>query len=551
MYYTKYRPQKFSEMGRTNEVADVLLKQIKSGKTAHAYLLVGPRGTGKTTVARILAKSLNCEKPKANGDPCDKCSNCNSIKEGSFIDLIEIDAASNRGIDDIRDLKDKIRLAPTMGRNKVYIIDEVHMLTTEAFNALLKTLEEPPTKTTFILCTTEEHKVPATIKSRCQTFKFKRPTVKQIVLVLKEIAKGEDIKISDDGLTKIAEASMGDYRGASVLLEQVHEGDINVDTLLSLGSKKKYVECVGFLLNSEVSKALDVVSEVYNEGIDLYVWVGELLKYLRTMLFIKSGVSDAMTDVTAEVLDEVEEQAKKVDTKWLVKATNILLEAHKNIRSSFIPQLPLEIAVVEICSKENREEESKNRKKPEKSPEISGSKGKGISIAKETVVKSVKNKKEGSSGAKKVVKSKVSVKSTGKSKKKENVDEKPMVPFKDIEKNWSKFVKESRTLNHSLTALLNLCKPTEVNGKSIIVEVFYPFHKERLESVRTRKLIEGLSESVFGTPLNFKCILSKEKPKKLKKKELEALTDLNVVVPSKVDGKSILETFDGGLPIVG
>lgn len=547
MYYTKYRPQKFSEMKRTNEVADVLSKQVASGKTAHAYLLVGPRGTGKTTIARILAKSLNCTKPKSNGDPCDKCSNCNSIKEGSFIDLIEIDAASNRGIDDIRDLKDKIRLAPTMGKNKVYIIDEVHMLTTEAFNALLKTLEEPPGKTTFILCTTEEHKIPDTIKSRCQVFKFKRPSIKQIVLALNQIADGEGIKISDEDLTRIAEASMGDYRGASVLLEQVHEGDISVDTLLSLSSKKKYVECVDYLLASDSTKALSIVSEVYNEGIDLYVWVGELLKYLRSMLFIKSGVSDPMTDMTSEVLDEINEQSKRVDVRWLIKSTNILLEAHKNIRSSFISQLPVEIAVVEICSNVGGSDDRGNSVRVSHKPS-------GNSTSKDNPVaaqpKEVsKNKKEEENLASSTKEPATSLKDDGVSKKLKR--EKPAVDFKIIEKNWSKFVKESKDLNHSLTALLNLCKPTEVDGKFIVVEVFYPFHKERLESVRTRKLIEGLCESIFGEPLSFRCVLSKEKPKKLKKKELEALTDLNVVVPSKVDGKSILEAFDGGLPIVG
>ncbi len=533
MYYTKYRPQKFSEMGKTNEIADILAKQVQTRKTVHAYLMVGPRGTGKTTIARILAKSLNCEKPKANGDPCDKCSNCTSIKEGSFIDLIEIDAASNRGIDDIRDLKDKIRLAPTMGKNKVYIIDEVHMLTTEAFNALLKTLEEPPRNTTFILCTTEEHKIPATIKSRCQIFKFKRPNIKQIVSVLKEVAEGEEIKISEEDLQKIAEASMGDYRGACVLLEQVHEGDVDVNTLLSLSSKKKYVECVGYLLDSKVSNALDIVSEVYGEGIDLYVWVGELLKYLRSMLFVKSGVSDTMTDTTVEVLDEIKEQAKKVDVKWLVNSTNILLEAHKNIRSSFIPQLPVEIAVVEICtqnSKDLPDEKENNEPIPPKKPTVVKLEETDYSVPKST---------------RKITEESEDVKPNAKS------NDKPAIPFKEIEKKWDKFVKDSKDLNHSLTALLTLCKPINVEGKSIIVEVFYPFHKERLESARTRKLIEGLSESIFGQGLNFKCVLSKEKPKKLKKSELEALTDLNVVVPSGVDGKSILEAFDGGLPIMG
>ena len=559
MYYTKYRPQKFSEMGNGNEIADIISKQVQSGKTAHAYLMVGPRGTGKTTIARILAKALNCEKIKPNGDPCDKCSNCVSIREGSFIDLIEIDAASNRGIDDIRDLKDKIRLAPTMGRNKVYIIDEVHMLTTEAFNALLKTLEEPPKKTTFILCTTEEHKVPATIKSRCQVFKFKRPTVKQIVSVLKSMATSEGIDTSQEDLTKIAEASAGDYRGASVLLEQVQEGDVDVNTLLNLSSKKKYVECVGYLLNSDVKKALDVVSDVYGEGIDLYVWVGEFLKYLRSMLLIKSGISDPSTDTTVEVLDEINDQAKKTDLKWLVRTINILLEAHKNIRSSFIAQLPIEIAVVEICSsgksdfkdKEDIPRSPLNSDKSESEKNYSTPKSTKVIDSPEHSEKEKKNEiKELASKKDKKESDKESseeVFSEEKNEKKES----PVIPFKKIEKDWSKFVKDSKDLNHSLMALLTLCKPINVEGKSVIVEVFYPFHKERLESARTRKLLEGLSESVFGEKMNFKCVLSKEKPKKMKKSELEALTDLNVVVPSGVDGKSILEAFDGGLPIMG
>ena len=523
MYYTKYRPQKFSEMSKTSDVAGILAKQVQTGKTAHAYLMVGPRGTGKTTTARILAKALNCEKLKANGDPCDKCSNCLSIKEGSFIDLIEIDAASNRGIDDIRELKDKIKLAPTMGKTKVYIIDEVHMLTPEAFNALLKTLEEPPRKTVFILCTTEDHKVPSTIKSRCQILRFKRPTIEQIVSVLKEVAKGEEIKISDEDLIKIAEASMGDYRGACVLLEQVHEGDVDVNTLLSLSSKKKYVECVDFLLDSDVSGALNIVSEVYNEGIDLYVWIGEFLKYLRSMLFIKSGVSDIVTDATVEISDKIKEQAKKADIKWLTDCISILLDAHKNIKNSFIPQLPVEIAVIRICSK-NFEKDYKKNDCCESENNLSNKTGPTVKTEKVSVSSKLKA---------------------------ESKEEKSSISFAKIEKNWGKFIKDSKELNHSLNALLNLCKPIGLEGKSIIVEVFYPFHKERLESASTRKLIAGLSKEVFGVDLNFKCVLSKEKPKKFSKDESGKLTDLNVINPKDVNEKSILDVFDGGLPITG
>ena len=191
MFYLKYRPQKFSDLIAPNPVADGLVNQVKGNNVSHAYLFVGPRGTGKTTTARILAKAVNCEDIQPNGDPCDKCSNCKAITKGNFPDLIEIDAASNRGIDDIRLLRDKIGLAPSQGRTKVYIIDEVHMLTAEAFNALLKTLEEPPEHAIFILCTTEASKVIDTIKSRCQIFSFRRASVEQIVSKLEFILKNE------------------------------------------------------------------------------------------------------------------------------------------------------------------------------------------------------------------------------------------------------------------------------------------------------------------------------------------------------------------------
>jgi DNA polymerase-3 subunit gamma/tau len=514
MYYTKYRPQKFTEVCRPNEAADVLSKQVQTGKTVHAYLFMGPRGTAKTTVARILAKALNCTKLKANGDPCDKCSNCESIKNGSYVDLIEIDAASNRGIDDIRDLKDKIKLAPTMGKKKVYIIDEVHMLTTEAFNALLKTLEEPPANTHFILCTTEDHKVPATIKSRCQVFRFKRGTVNQIIEKLNQIAKSEGIKVSDADIRKIAEASLGGFRDAETLLQQVAEGDINVASLLSASSKEKYIECVDYLITCKASKALTIVNDVFNEGVDLYVWVGELLKYLRTLIFVKSGVSESASEVTEEIIEATKQQAKKVDLRWLVKTTNILLEAHKSIRSAFIPQLPIEIAIVEICSHEEDEDDDFEEGKPR-----GGKDSKSIKLKGENDEEEV-------------------------SKDIDKSDEKPVISIKKVESKWDSFIKQSRELNHSLTALLTSSKPVRVEGNFLILEVFYPFHKERLECARTRKLLESLSESIYGVALSVKCVISTTKPKK------SDLTDMNIAVPAGIDNKSILEAFDGGLPIV-
>ena len=293
---------------------------------------------------------------------------------------------------------------------------------------------------------------------------------------------------------------------------------------------------------SDASSALETVSEVYEEGIDLYVWVGELLKYLRSMLFIKSGVKDSGIDTTEELLDEIKEQSEKVEIKWLVKTISIFMEAHKNIRSSFIPQLPVELAVTEICSGSNGSENSDDLLLP-KDPNIGKSKK-----AADTNVK--KSKKEDTGPDKKMKTEKVEedVKSTEEIS--DDSEEEPAIPFENVKEDWDKFVKDSKDLNHSLTTILTLCTPVAVKGSDIIVEVFYPFHKERLESARTKKLIEGLCEKTFGTKLGLKCIVNKNnKPVGLK--DDDNLTDLNVVLPSKTDGKSILDAFDGGLPIVG
>ncbi len=559
MFYTKYRPQKFSEITRPNEAADMLATQVKTGKTVHAYLLVGPRGTGKTTTARVLAKALNCTNVTKDGDPCDECENCIAIQNGSFVDLIEIDAASNRGIDDIRELKSRVKLAPTAGKTKVYIIDEVHMLTSEAFNALLKTLEEPPANVVFILCTTEFHKVPDTIKSRCQVFRIKRATITQIVEKLKKIVKSEKLKISDEDLAKIASASVGGFRDAETLLQQIAEGGVSADTFLSSSSKESLIEFTDNLLSKDAKSALHLLDAIFEEGVDLTVWSSELLKYLRELMFIKSGVELDVVGATPELSKKITEQAKLVDVRWLLSALTKLIDAQKNIKGSFIPQLPLEMFVVELCTGDRVETKSAptnplpNKPKEVKKP-VSDDKAdsdddelasdQSIPLAAKKVLKVISKQEELDDDDE--ADSVAEEPATGVS----NEAEENIIPLEQIEEKWKELVGKSKELNNSIAALLKQAKLKAVEGKSLVMEVFFPFHKERLEAPNNRKLIESLLKEMFGLDIKIKCVLNEERPKNLRKGETGNLTDYNIAPASvNLDKDSLMLAFDGGLPL--
>jgi DNA polymerase-3 subunit gamma/tau len=541
MFYTKYRPQKFSEILKPNEAVDVLVSQIKTNKVSHAYLFVGSRGTGKTTTARILAKALNCLALEKDGDPCDKCPNCLAIKAGSFVDLIEIDAASNRGIDDIRDLREKVRLAPSMGTKKVYIIDEVHMLSTDAFNAFLKTLEEPPSNVVFILCTTEFHKVPDTIKSRCQVFRFKRATQVQLVQKLKKIADSEKIKITEVDIKKIASSSMGGYRDAETLLQQVLEGGVSVDVFLSAGSKYKYLDFVDLLYKKDSAGSLKFINDLFEEGIDMYVWVGELLNYVRGLLFVKSGVEDYFVEFGPETLEEARKQAQQISFGWVVSVMENFLEAQKDIRASFIPQLPVEIAIAKLCMSE-RDEYIQEKIAPVKNvPSVS----KSINIeALSAKVKEVKTETK-EEKIKQVEETTAKESRVARKEKEVKVD----IPVEDIQNKWTELCTQAGKVNNSVSALLRSSKLTDIDGKFLILEVSYSFHKERIESSRNRKVIEDVLKEVLGFDLSVKCVVSETKPKRLSHGETGVLTDINVS-PATVDPRAVMDMLDGGLPLI-
>jgi DNA polymerase III subunit gamma/tau len=540
VFYTKYRPQKFSEVSKPNEAAEALANQVKSGKTVHAYLLVGPRGVGKTTAARILAKALNCSKVSGKGDPCGKCDSCQAIQYGNFVDLVEMDGASNRGIDDIRSLQDRINLAPTEGKHKVYIIDEVHMLTTQAFNALLKTLEEPPQNTTFILCTTESHKVPDTIKSRCQVFRLKRASMSQLVKKLSQIAKEEGAELSKDQLEIISRASLGGFRDAETLLQQVVEGEIEVDSLLNFASKETFLEFVGFLLESDSSGCLSLVDRLYEEGVDLFIWTGELLKYMRDVLFLKSGVSLNSRNYTAEFLEGVEKQSEKVSLEEVVLFLKVFSSAQADIKRFSIPQLPLELAIVEICGGGGAVTGSPD--KPGGSVESVGKSKPSEPVSKGDA----KNEKKTEESPEEKIAEKVNEKIAPIS----DTVEITILPYETVESRWADIATRMRSVNSSIMALLKTAKLIGMEGRFLILEVYFPFHKERLESTKNRTVLEGVLKETYGVPLGVRCVVSSNKPQKLKEREVGILTDMNIVpVGESIDPASIMDGLDGGLPM--
>ena len=283
--YRKYRPKRFDELVGQDHVKRVLMRAIEEGKVSHAYIFAGPRGTGKTTTARILAKALNCEN-RQGAEPCGMCYACKAIDEGTFMDIVELDAASNRGIDEIRKLREAASFRPIEGKVKVYIIDEVHMLTKEAFNALLKTLEEPPEHVVFVLATTNLEKVPATIISRCQVLEFRNLSEELIYKRLKEIAEKEEIKISDDALRFIAKRSMGGMRDALTMLEQTWKFAGNeiilkdVEEALGLVGVETVKRYINAIVSSDVNEIVNVIEDVYRSGKDLSVLVQETIDYL-------------------------------------------------------------------------------------------------------------------------------------------------------------------------------------------------------------------------------------------------------------------------------
>ena len=352
----KWRPQVFEEVVGQKHIIRALQNGISQQRVAHAFLFTGARGVGKTSTARILAKALNCEKG-SQINPCNQCTNCREITHGTSIDVIEIDGASNRGIDEIRELRENVRYTPAKSRYKIYIVDEVHMLTKEAFNALLKTLEEPPPHIIFIFATTEPHKIPATILSRCQRYDFKRIPFREVVGSLKRIVEEEGIQISQRGLLSIAQESEGSLRDAESLLDQViaYAGenirDDDITEVLGLIDRKILSDMIEAIADRDVERCMEAVEQVYHFGYDLQHFCRELLQYLRNLILIKlSQHPEKLMELPEEELESLKKQAEKFQFEQLNHLFSLLLKGEQEIAQSAFPRTMLEVALIRMAT---------------------------------------------------------------------------------------------------------------------------------------------------------------------------------------------------------
>jgi len=456
--YLKYRPQKLEELDLVS-VKTQLKNIIDSGNIPHAFLFCGTKGTGKTSAARILAKVLNCEKqsPKAPfNEPCNECQQCKSITNGSNIDVIEMDAASNRGIDDVRTLRETVKLASAAANKKIYIIDEAHMLTTEASNALLKTLEEPPSHVVFVLATTNPEKLPATIQSRLTVVNFTQANEKEITQKLVHIAKQEKFKVEDEAYMLISKASEGSFRDAVKILESLSlQSKVitsqNVRQYL-FGEAQGVDQLVEYLNKKDLQNALGEIERASSSGASVKLIIDELLNLLHINLLFHNGIGES------KIL-----KLSLGDTQKLIT----LLQAAKSEQlHSPIAQLPLEMALVSWLNYEVKKTE----------------------IAIKPVVPSVEEKQE--------IKEDIKV---------------TVIPGDTIDTQvWSKVLTNMRGKNASIEALLRAAEPLGYDGKTLTLGVYYKFHKERLEVGPNRKTLETVLEQAFGKPVIVNCTLSQK-----------------------------------------
>ncbi|OGE39468.1 DNA polymerase III, subunit gamma and tau [Candidatus Daviesbacteria bacterium RIFCSPHIGHO2_02_FULL_43_12] len=552
VFYRKYRPQTLSELFGQGAISSLLQKAFQEKKLAQAYLLCGPRGTGKTSTARILAKMVNCEKSSVishqtsdsltadsetdlkaeDSVPCNLCSQCLSITDGSNLDLIEIDAASNRGIDDIRALRENIKLSPASASKKVYIIDEVHMLTTEAFNALLKTLEEPPAHVLFILATTEAHKIPATILSRVSRLDFQLASQEDLMKVIQHVVQKEGLKIEDEAISVIAKKSDGSFRDCLKILDQLaSQGETITASLvgdtIQGGNFEDVSKLLELILKKDAHLSLELFLKLSESGPNLKEWILSLMDTLRLVLFLKHGLTDVVESVGQEKLITLQALAQISSVEQLVFCLSTFQEAFEQMRFTSIPSLPLELAIIEstagVHGSQFTVHSRESQKREESSVVITRSEETKRSLSEplSALEHSGRDDTLPSAEIKMVVigpQTSVSSDSIAISSDLALIIDK-----------WNYILETIRPNNYSLEAMLRSVKVLECDNGRVLIEVPYAFHQRILETPKSQALLESVLSDVLGKVTRVKTVIGKRPARLEELQNVEIAADDEII----------------------
>jgi DNA polymerase-3 subunit gamma/tau len=500
--YRKYRPKEWDEVMGQDHIVTTLKNAIVADRVAHAYLFAGSRGTGKTTLARLLAKAVNCLNTDATQRPDNECENCKAVNENRFLDLIEVDAASNTSVDDVRDLRDKINFSPSQGKYKIYIIDEVHMLSTAAFNALLKTLEEPPPHAIFVLATTEIHKIPATVLSRCQRHEFRRVPVDEIVANLKKIVKAEKIQADDEALIQIARQSAGGMRDAISLLDQLSSTGDKItlalaQNVLGTATSQTVLDVLSSLMDHDPAHGLDAIHKALDAGADPRSLARQIVEYLRGLMLIQMGNANQV-EATADVKKQMHSHAKAFTTTEVLRMMKAFNNAATDLRGGWQPSLSLELALAEVLDGPNEpppQFTAPRQTKPQPAAVSHAESHPPASASLQDLPPSETGAGQQSTASE------------------PHTTQRTSLNVNDLVKAWKHMSAALPKAQANLSALMNSVRMIDVHGNTLILGLASDVLVSKIDKPDQIEIIQKLIKDEFGVDMNIRCMVTNAKGK--------------------------------------